>query len=137
MPRLNLGWTRVALCVALASIAAIGTSAGVATGQDESQDPPHKITPPLTPAITEIAADWKGDGRIRLRAEVVPRGAKVVKVSFKYRGKRFTANKLRLWKYGKTVKTRGEDGRGDNIRYRVRGCTATRCTARTGSDKAN
>ena len=137
MPRLELGWTRVALCVVVAAIAATGTGVGVATGQGERDDPPHSITPPLTPAITEIEADWKGRGRIRLLAEVVPRGAKVVKVTFRYRGKRFTANRLPLWKYGKTVDVRGEDGRGDTIRYKVRACTATRCTARVGSDKAN
>lgn len=137
MPLLNLGWTRPVLCVVLASIAGAGASAGVASGQEEGPMPPRTITPPLSPAITEIGADWKGNGRIRLHAEVVPRGARVVKVFFRYRGKRFRATKLRQWKYAKTVKARGEDGRGDRIRYKVRACTATRCSARSDSDKAD
>jgi hypothetical protein len=137
MSRPEFGWTRVALCVVFASIAAIGTGVGVATGQEESQDAPRSISPPLTPAITEIEAEWKGNGRIRLHAQVVPRGTKVVKVTFRYRDKRFTATRQRLWKYAKTVKARGGDRKGDRVRFRVRGCTATRCTARTGSDKAD
>lgn len=137
MPRPEVGWTRVASCVIVASIAAIGTSVAIASGQVGRDDVPRSIAPPLTPAITEIEADWAGNGRIRLHAQVVPRGAKVVEVTFRYRRKSFEANRRRHWKYAKTVKARGEDGRGDRVRFKVRACTATRCIARTGSDKAD
>ena len=133
MPHFRFGWTRIAVCVVLACI---GTSVGVASGADKTSTPtPVPVPPSLSPAITEIEADWVR-GKIKLRAEVVPRGAEVVKVTFRYRGKRFVASKVGQWKYAKKVTPRGGDSRGDTITYRVKACTATKCASRKGSDEA-
>jgi hypothetical protein len=137
MAQLTRRWTRAVVCVLAISLMALGTVAGVAVGQAEDMPMPKAVAPSLEPAITEIEVDWKGDGKLKLRAEVVPRGAKVTSVFFKYRGKRFRAKKTGQWKYAKTVKARGGDGRGDRVRFKVRACTATVCGSRTDGDKAN
>jgi hypothetical protein len=115
------------LCALLAALVCLGATAATA------QDLP--TTTPLAPAITEIEADWV-KGRIRLEAQVVPRGAEVEKVTFRYRKKVFRANKGRRWTYTRLVEPRGGDGRGDRVRFKVRACTATACATRTGGDKA-
>jgi hypothetical protein len=120
----------VARCAALTTIAA-ALGAGAASGQDGPS------TPPLAPAITEMEADWAGKGRIRLRAEVVPRGAAVEKVVFRYRGERYRATHRKPWDYVKTVEARGGDERGDAVRFKARACTATACTARKARDLAD
>ena len=89
------------------------------------------MPPSLTPAITEIDSDWVGE-RLRLRAEVVPRGAKVDRVRFRYRGKRFKAKHHGGWRYSRMVKPRGKDEPGDEIRFKVTACTISDCTSRTG-----
>jgi hypothetical protein len=111
----------------VAAVACLGTTAATA------QDLPS--TPPLAPAITETEVDWV-KGRIRLKAQVVPRGAAVEKVTFRYRRRAFEARKGRRWMYTRLVEPRGGDGRGDTIRFKVRACTATACSTRTGSDEA-
>jgi len=115
------------------SLALVG-AAGPAAAQTDDRGTPRSITPPLTPAITEIEAAWKPDARIRLRAEVVPRGAEVVKVVFRYRGERFTAKNSRSWTYVRRVEARGGDARGDEVHFKVRACTATRCVTRSTRD---
>jgi hypothetical protein len=107
----------------------IGPVTQPAVGQSE-------ISPPLTPAITDIEAVRAPNGRIRLRADVVPRGAEIVKVTFKYAGKRFAAKHRRLWTYSKKVPARKGDGRGDKVHFKVRACTATRCVSRSTRDAA-
>jgi hypothetical protein len=117
MPRL----LPAALVCALAVIGAASVAA----------QEPGPVAPSLTPAITEIDSDWVGE-RLRLRAEVVPRGAKVDRVAFRYRGKRFKAKHRGGWKYSRMVKPRGSDEPGDEIRFKVTACTISDCTSRTG-----
>jgi hypothetical protein len=131
MPQLRLGRMRVVSCVALTTIAA-ALGAGIASGQDA---PP--MAPPLAPAITDMDVAWAGDGRIRLRAQVVPRGAQIEKVVFRYRRERFKARKGKLWNWARTVEARGGDRRGDQVRFRVRACTATVCSTEKGRDVAD
>lgn len=94
------------------------------------------VGPPRAPRIREIEADWRSGGRIKLRTELVRRGAKITKVRFRYRGRGFTAKKAGDHEWAKTVDARGGDGRGDVITFRVRACAGERCNARTGSDEA-
>jgi hypothetical protein len=119
--------TRSRICGLLAALVCFGTTAATA------QDMPS--TPPLAPAIAEIEADWVKGG-LRLKAQVVPRGAEVEKVTLRYRKKLFTAKKGKQWTYTRLVAPRGGDGRGDKVRFRVRACTATVCATRTASDEA-
>ena len=126
--------TLLKLCALLAALACLGATA--ATAQD---GPPS--TPPLAPAITEIEVDWlegkRGKpSRLRLKAQVVPRGAEVEKVVFRYRKKAFGARKGKRWMYTRVVKPRGGDRRGKRIRVKVRACTATACATRTERVKA-
>jgi hypothetical protein len=123
----RLGWRSGSAAVLVGTVVLSASAFG--------QEIPTPVPPSLKPAITEIEADWV-DGRIKLKAEVVPRGAKVAKVTFRYRGKRFTAIKVGQWRYAKRVKPRGGDGRGDEVRFKVRACTATVCGERTDSDRA-
>jgi len=125
MPALRSTRALIGLSIGLLAIG--GPGAISAIGQSE-------ITPPLTPAITEIDAVWKTSDTIRLRAEAVPRGAEVVKVVFRYRGERFTAKHRKPWTYVKRVNARGRDSRGDEVHFRVRACTATRCVSRSTRD---
>jgi hypothetical protein len=131
MPQLHSSRMRVAKCAALTTIAAAAATASAA-GQAGSPG-----TPPLAPAITELEADWVGKGRLKLRAQAVPRGAKVEKVTFRYRGKLFRAKHVKPWDYVKTVRARGGDGKGDRVRFKTRACTATACATKTGGDVAN
>lgn len=123
---------RTALPVVATTLAAVFAGTGAAAGQDAPS--PGSITPPLSPAITEIESVWKRNGRVKLRAEAVPRGAEVVEVVFRYRGKRFKARGVGQWRYVKTVKPRGRDRHGDMVDFKVRACTATRCARRSTRD---
>lgn len=120
---------RILLGLTMGLLAAGGAGAQSATGQSE-------IAPPLAPAITDVEAVRKPNGRVRLLAEVVPRGAEIVKVTFRYSGKRFEAKHRRPWTYAKKVKARGRDGRRREIHFKVRACTATRCVTRSTRDHA-
>lgn len=114
-------------CIAVAALAAASSAQVILPG------PPS----PLAPAVAEMEADWAKKGRVRLRAEVVPRGMKVARVTFRYRRKAFKAKHIGRFDYVRTVKARGGDRGGDRIRFRVRACTATRCASRTGRDEAD
>jgi hypothetical protein len=92
--------------------------------------------PPRAPRIDDIEADWRGNGKVRLRTELVRRGANITSVRFRYRGKRFKANKVGDHEWAKIVTARGGDSRGSTITFRVRACAGDRCNARTGSDEA-
>ena len=92
--------------------------------------------PPRAPRIDDIEADWRANGKIRLRTELVARGARVTSVRFRYRGKGFKANKAGDHEWARSVSPRGGDSRGDVITFRVRACAGERCNARTGSDEA-
>jgi hypothetical protein len=113
---------RVVPCAALTTFAIL-VGGGAAHGQD------GPTPPPLAPAITDVEADW-AKGQIRIEAEVVPRGAEVEKVFFRYRGERFKAIHGRRWSWLRTVEAHDDDGRGDRIRVKVRACTATACATR-------
>jgi hypothetical protein len=121
------GVMRVTLCVA--GVCAVGVVTGGASGLE-----PGPVAPSLSPAIIEIDSDWVGE-RLRLRAQVVPRGAKVDRVAFRYRGKRFKARHRGGWKYSRMVKPRGSDEPGDDIRFKVTACSVSSCTSRTGSEE--
>jgi hypothetical protein len=92
--------------------------------------------PARAPRIDDIEADWRGNGKVRLRTELIARGAKVTKVRFRYRGRGFTARKVGDHEWARTVTARGGDSRGSTIVFRVRACAGERCNARTGSDEA-
>ncbi|HEX2071063.1 MAG TPA: hypothetical protein VHF90_05385 [Thermoleophilaceae bacterium] len=92
--------------------------------------------PPRAPRIRDIEADWRASGKIRLRTELVRRGAAIGSVRFRYRGEGFKANKVGDHEWARTVAPRGGDSRGDVITFRVRACAAKRCNVRTGSDEA-
>lgn len=123
MSRFSLPLTRPALCVALVCVAA---AAGGASALEPGPMPPR-----LSPVIFEIDSDWVGE-RLRLRAEVVPRGAEVDRVSFRYRGKRFKAFRREGLTYSRMVKPRGSDEPGDEIRFKVTACSLSSCASRTG-----
>ncbi|HEX2160854.1 MAG TPA: hypothetical protein VHF88_03445 [Thermoleophilaceae bacterium] len=184
MPQLTSSWARTAACCALACIAGIGTSVGVASGKDGADDTTGTTTgettngtttdgtttgtttddsttdrtttdrtttdgsttdrtttapyvgPPRAPRILELEADWRANGKIRLRTELARRGAAIGSVRFRYRGKGFKAKKVGRHEWAKSVRPRGGDSRGDVITFRVRACAAKRCNVRTGSDEA-
>jgi hypothetical protein len=92
--------------------------------------------PPRAPAIRDAEADWRSGGKIRLRAELAPRGAAVTSVRFRYRAKGFKARKVGPKEWAKTVAARGGDSRGSVISFRVRACAAQRCISRVRSDEA-
>jgi hypothetical protein len=91
---------------------------------------------PRAPRIDDIEADWRAGGKIRLRTELVARGARITSVRFRYRGKGFKARKVGDHEWAKRVNARGGDSRGDTISFRVRACAGERCNVRTGSDEA-
>jgi hypothetical protein len=90
------------------------------------------------PRIAEIEVDSVSGGRLRLRAELQSRGARVTRVTFVYRGRTIRARRTRgkSNEWSRVVRARGGDGNDDVIRFRVRACAGSRCAARTGSDEA-
>jgi hypothetical protein len=93
-------------------------------------------TAPRSPRIAEIEVDSVSGGRLRLRAEVVRRGARITSVRFTYRGRSYKARRVRSEEWSRLVTARGGDSRGDVVTFRVRACAGSRCTTRTGSDEA-
>lgn len=114
------------------------------TGTTTTGSPTTPTTPttptqpgvPQAPRITEIEVDDAPGTRIRLRAEVQARGARVTSVRFTYRGRTYRATRSR-GHWVRTVAARGGDHRDDAIiTVRVRACATDLCTARTGRDDA-
>ena len=93
-------------------------------------------TAPRSPRIAEIEVDSVTGGRLRLRAEIVRRGARVTSVRFTYRGRRYEARRVRSEEWSRLVTARGGDSRGDVVTFRVTACAGSRCATRTGSDEA-
>jgi hypothetical protein len=91
---------------------------------------------PRAPRIDELEADAVAGGRLRLRAEVTRRGARVTSVRFTYRGTRYRAVRRSGGNWSRVVTARGGDARGDVVRFRATACAGSRCTSRTGSDEA-
>jgi hypothetical protein len=88
------------------------------------------------PRIAEIEADSVSGNRLRLRAEIVRRGARVTKVRFTYRGVRYRAVRTSGGDWSRVVTARGGDSRGDVVTFRVTACASSRCATRVGSDEA-
>jgi hypothetical protein len=93
-------------------------------------------TAPRSPRIAEIEVDSVSGGRLRLRAEIVRRGARITSVRFTYRGRRYVARRVRSEEWSRVVTARGGDSRGDVVTFRVTACAGSRCTTRTGRDEA-
>jgi hypothetical protein len=93
-------------------------------------------TAPRSPRIAEIEVDSVSGGRLRLRAEIVRRGARITSVRFTYRGRRYVARRVRSEEWSRLVTARGGDSRGDVVTVRVTACAGSRCTTRTGRDEA-
>jgi hypothetical protein len=91
---------------------------------------------PRAPLISEIEVDLVTGGRLRLRAEVVRRGARVTSVRFTYRGRNYAGRRGTGQAWSRVVTARGGDGDDDVITVRVRACAGTRCATRTGRDEA-
>jgi hypothetical protein len=91
---------------------------------------------PRAPRIAEIEAGSLAGGRLRLRAEVTPRGAAVTAVRIRYRGTSYTARRIAGRRWGRTVTARGGDGNDSLVRLRVTACAHSRCTVRTATDEA-
>jgi hypothetical protein len=88
-----------------------------------------------SPRIAEIEADAVRGNRLRLRAEIVRRGARVTKVRFTYRGRKYSGRRSGE-DWSRVVRARGGDRRGDVVTIRVTACAGSRCSTRTGRDEA-
>jgi hypothetical protein len=93
-------------------------------------------TAPRAPRIVEAEVDSVSGGRLRLRAEVVRRGARITLVRFTYRDRRYTARRASGETWSRVVAARGGDGSGDVIRFRVTACAGSRCSTQAASDEA-
>jgi hypothetical protein len=91
---------------------------------------------PRSPRIAEIEVDSVSGGRLRLRAEVVRRGARITAVRFTYRERRYVARRVRSEEWSRLVTARGGDSLGDVVTFRVTACAGSRCTTRVGRDEA-
>ena len=157
--RLRTAITLIAVCLAgVATAAAVASGGTTAQGGDDSTgttgettgttgestgttgETTNTTTTPgsgsaRAPRIVEIEADAVSGDRLRLRAEVTRRGARVTKVRFTYRGVKYSAVRDgSAW--SRVVGARGGDARGDEVTFRVTACAGSRCTTRTGSDEA-
>jgi hypothetical protein len=92
--------------------------------------------PPRAPLITDIEVDGLGAGKLRLRTEVAPRGAKVTSVKIRYRSVSYNATRTVAKKWARTVDARGGDGKDSVITLKVTACAGSRCATKTGSDGA-
>jgi hypothetical protein len=156
--------TRTAACLLLACLAGIGTSVAVASspgrggGDDDDTTTEDTTTgttddttggttgtttttttgptggPPRAPRIVEIEVDALRGDRLRLRAEIQPRGARVTRVRFTYRKRTFAARHVRGKLWARTVQARGGDGDDVVVTVKVRACAGSRCATRTGRD---
>ncbi|HEX2104262.1 MAG TPA: hypothetical protein VHF51_11460 [Solirubrobacteraceae bacterium] len=95
-----------------------------------------RTTAPRSPRIAEIEVDSVSGGRLRLRAEIVRRGARITAVRFTYRGRRYVARRRAGELWSRVVTARGGDSSGDVVTFRVTACAGSRCSTRTGSDEA-
>jgi hypothetical protein len=93
-------------------------------------------TTPRAPRIAEAEVDSVSGGRLRLRAEVVRRGARITLVRFTYRDRRYTARRASGETWSRVVAARGGDSASDVIRFRVTACAGSRCSTRSASDEA-
>jgi hypothetical protein len=108
------------------------TTTGTTTGTTTTPGP----NAPRSPRIAEIEVDSVSGGRLRLRAEVVRRGARITAVRFTYRGRRYVARRVRSEEWSRLVTARGGDSSGDVVTFRVTACAGSRCTTRVGRDEA-
>jgi hypothetical protein len=129
--------------VALLACAA-GATTAVAAASGKGRDHPEDRTTttgtttgtPRAPRIGEIEVDGLGGGRLRLRTEVVARGARVTSVRIRYRGTTYNARRTAGNHWSRTVDARRGDGRDSVVTLRVTACAGSRCAVRTGSDDA-
>ena len=163
LARLRTALTLIAVCLAgVATAAAVASGGTTAQGGDDSTGSTGQTTNDdstgttgestgttgettnttttgsgvaRAPRIVEIEADAVSGDRLRLRAEVARRGARVTKVRFTYRGVKYNAIRNGS-DWSRVVGARGGDSRGDEITFRVTACAGSRCTTRTGSDEA-
>lgn len=109
-----------------------GTTTGTTTDRTTTTAPTGG--PPRAPRIAEIEVDALRGDRLRLRAEIAARGARVTRVRFTYRKRTFAARHVRGKHWARTVRARGGDGDDVVVTVRVRACAGKRCATRTGRD---
>jgi hypothetical protein len=125
----------------------VGATAAVTAASGQGRDHPEDSTTtgtttgttsgtPRAPRITDIEVDGLGGGKLRLRAEVAPRGAAVTSVRIRYRGKTYKASRTGANRWARTASARGGDGTDSVITLRVTACAGSRCATKTGSDDA-
>jgi hypothetical protein len=134
--KLRIGALSLLVCTAGAATAV--TTAQGKNGADDGTTTGTTTTSgtPRAPLISEIEVDSLGGGKLRLRAEVAPRGASVRSVRIRYRGVSYKATKTVAKKWGRTVSARGGDRNDSVITLKVTACSAAGCVSKTGSDDA-
>jgi hypothetical protein len=109
-----------------------GTTGTGTTGTGTTPTP----GPARAPRIEEIEVDLVSGGRLRLRTELQARGARVTRVTFTYRGRRYRGRRGASNTWSRVVTARGGDGNDDVIPFRVRACAGSRCANGTNRDEA-
>jgi hypothetical protein len=137
--KLRIGAVALLVCTAGATTAV--TAASGKQGRDHPEDSTTTSGTttsgtPRAPLISDIEVDGLGGGKLRLRTEVVARGAKVTSVRIRYRGTTYKAGKTSAKTWARTVNARAGDGNDSVIALRVTACAGSRCAVKTGSDDA-
>jgi hypothetical protein len=109
-----------------------GTTGTGTTGTGTTPTP----GPARAPRIEEIEVDLVSGGRLRLRTELEARGARVTRVTFTYRGRRYRARRGSSNTWTRVVRARGGDGNDDVIPFRVRAGAGSRCATGRNRDDA-
>ena len=109
-----------------------GTTGTGTTGTGTTPTP----GPARAPRIEEIEVDLVSGGRLRLRTELQARGARVTRVTFTYRGRRYRGRRGASNTWTRVVRARGGDGNDDVIPFRVRACAGSRGATGVNRDDA-
>ena len=109
-----------------------GTTGTGTTGTGTTPTP----GPPRAPRIEEIEVDSVSGRRLRLRVELQARGARVTRVTFIYRGRRYAGRRGSSNTWSRVVRARGGDGDDVVVPFRVRACAGSRCATGRNRDEA-
>ncbi len=138
--KLRIGALSLLLCSAGAATAV--TTAQGKNGADDGTTTTGTTTngttsgTPRAPLIFDIEVSSLAGGKLRLRTEVAPRGAKVTSVRIRYRSVSYKATRTTGTTWARTVTARGGDRNDTVVTLRVSACAGTRCTTKIGSDDA-
>ena len=111
-----------------------GTTGTGTTGTQTTPSPAPGT--PRAPRIEEIEVDSLSGGRLRLRTELQARGARVTRVVFSYRGRRYRGRRGASNTWSRVVRARGGDGNDVVVPFRVTACAGTRCATGRNRDDA-